>query len=118
MSCGALLAALASQPAAQGQKPQANAPLKIVVLEGEGAVNVIQQKTAIAPVFEVRDRNDQPIAGATVNFVVRAGRATFGGARTLTVTTNAAGRAAAAGSTHPRNVGPSLAPRSSRAVSP
>lgn len=72
-------------------------PLKIVVIEGEGAVNIIQQKTAVAPMIEVRDRNDQPVAGATVNFVVRSGRAAFGGARTLTVTTNAAGRAAAAG---------------------
>lgn len=76
---------------------QANPALKIVIIEGEGAVNIIQQKTAVAPVIEVRDRNDQPVAGATVSFVVRAGRATFGGARTLTVTTNAAGRAAAAG---------------------
>jgi hypothetical protein len=40
------------------------AALKIVVLEGEGAVNIIQQKTAVAPVIEVRDRNDQPVAGA------------------------------------------------------
>ena len=78
---------------AGGQNP----PLRILVIEGEGAVNIIQQKTAVAPVIEVRDRNDQPVAGATVNFVVRAGRATFGGARTLSVTTNAAGRAAAAG---------------------
>ena len=76
---------------------QSGPALKIVVIDGEGAVNIIQQKTAVAPVIEVRDRNDQPVAGATVNFVVRAGRATFGGARTLTVTTNAAGRAAAAG---------------------
>jgi len=83
-----------SVPGAQ-QPPAAS--LRIVVIEGEGAVNIIQQKTAVAPVIEVRDRNDQPVAGATVNFVVRAGRATFGGARTLTVTTNAAGRAAAAG---------------------
>src|SRR5262245_41102160 len=76
-----------------------NAGLKVVVIEGEDAVNIIQQKTAVAPVIEVRDRNDQPVAGATVNFAIRAGRATFSGARTLTVTTNAAGRAAAAGLT-------------------
>ena len=66
--------------------------LRILVIEGEGAVNIIQQKTAVAPVVEVRDRNDQPVAGATVNFVVRSGRAAFDGARTLSVTTNAAGR--------------------------
>src|ERR1044072_6263503 len=78
---------------------QRGGPLKIVVIEGEGAVNIIQQKTAVAPMIEVRDRNDQPVAGATVNFVVRAGRATFSGARTLTVTTSAGSGAAAAGFT-------------------
>jgi hypothetical protein len=73
--------------------------LTIVVLEGEDAVNIIQQKTAVAPVVEVRDRNDQPVAGAVVRFAIQGGRATFNGARTLTVTTNAAGRAAVAGLT-------------------
>ena len=29
--------------------------LKIVVIKGEDAVNVIQQRTAVAPVIEVRD---------------------------------------------------------------
>jgi hypothetical protein len=86
---------LTTGPLSAEQPP--GAALRIVVIEGEGAVNIIQQKTAVAPVIEVRDRNDQPVAGATVNFIVRAGRATFGGARTLSVTTNAAGRAAAAG---------------------
>ncbi len=78
---------------------QPQAGLRVVVIEGEDAVNIIQQKTAVAPVVEVRDRNDQPVAGAIVNFAIRNGRATFGGARTLSVTTNAAGRAIAAGFT-------------------
>jgi hypothetical protein len=75
------------------------AALKIVVLEGEGAVNIIQQKTAVAPVIEVRDRNDQPVPGAIVKFAIQKGKASFDGARTLTVTTNAAGRATATGFT-------------------
>lgn len=75
------------------------AGIRIVVLEGEGAVNIIQQKTAVAPVVEVRDRNDQPVAGAVVRFAIRGGRASFNGARTLTVTSNAAGRAAVSGVT-------------------
>jgi hypothetical protein len=75
------------------------AALKIVVLEGEGAVNIIQQKTAVAPVIEVRDRNDQPVSGALVRFAIRQGRASFNGARTLSVTTDAAGRATATGLT-------------------
>ena len=48
---------------------------------------------------EVRDRNNQPVAGAIVRFAIQQGRGTFAGARTLSVTTNAAGRAVAAGLT-------------------
>lgn len=78
----------------------AQAPaLRIVVIEGEDAVNVVPQRTAVAPIIEVRDRNDQPVAGAIVRFAISRGRATFNGARVLTVTTDAAGRAAATGLT-------------------
>jgi len=100
-----VLAALADAAAAQNSipaasaQPQSSAALRIVVIEGEDSINIIQQRTAVAPVVEVRDRNDQPVGGATVTFAIRAGRATFSGARTLTVTTNAAGRAVAAGLT-------------------
>lgn len=84
-----LVAALHTQPAAG---------LRIVVIEGEDAVNVIQQKTAVAPVVEVRDRNNLPVAGATVTFTIGGNTASFaGGVQTLTVATNAAGQAAAAG---------------------
>lgn len=73
-------------------------PLRIIVIEGEGAVNVIQQKTAVAPVVEVRDQNNLPVANAIVRFTMAGGKqATFaGGVQTITVTTDAAGRAAAA----------------------
>jgi hypothetical protein len=71
--------------------------LRIVVIEGEDALNIVQQKTAVAPVVEVRDRNDQPVVGAVVRFAIRNGHATFSGARNLSVVTNAAGRAAASG---------------------
>ena len=76
-----------------------NGALRIVVIEGEDAVNIVQQKTAVAPVVEVRDRNNQPVAGAMVRFAINQGRGTFAGARTLSVTTNAAGRAVASGLT-------------------
>jgi hypothetical protein len=72
--------------------------LRIVVLEGEGAVNIIQQKTAVRPLVEVRDRNNLPVAGASVTFSIAGGgqgAAFAGGLQTLTVTTNAAGQAAA-----------------------
>ena len=76
---------------------RAQAALKIVVLDGEGSINIIQQKTATAPVIEVRDQNDLPVAGAAVRFGIRSGRAAFSGARTLSVTTDGAGRAVATG---------------------
>ncbi len=80
-----------SKPA---QKPE-SASLRIVVVSGEDAVNIIQQKTAVAPIVEVRDRNNQPVAGALVTFSIQGGgNATFAGASTLTATTNALGQAA------------------------
>ena len=87
-------------PLASLNAQQPASALKIVVLEGEGGVNIIQQKTAVRPLIEVRDRNNVPVAGASVTFTVGGGgqSAVFaGGAQTLTVTTNAAGQAAASG---------------------
>jgi|KBSSwiStaDraftv2_1062776.scaffolds.fasta_scaffold118165_2 hypothetical protein len=72
------------------------AGLKIVVVAGEDSVNIIQQKTAVAPVVEVRDRNDLPVAGVAVLFTINGGGASFAGGQALTVTTDAAGRATAA----------------------
>ena len=95
----AFLTAVVGAQAPQGPSATPPSPLRIVVIAGEDAVNVIQQKTAVAPIIEVRDRNDQPVAGATVRFAIQGGRATFGGAQTLTLTTNAAGQAAATGLT-------------------
>ena len=73
--------------------------LRIVVIEGEDAVNVVQQKTAVRPLVEIRDRNNLPVPGATVTFTIGTGQpaAFAGGVQTLTVTTNAAGQAAAGG---------------------
>jgi len=78
------------------QSPQ----LRIVVLEGEGAVNIIQQKTAVRALVEVRDSNNLPVSGATVTFgVTGQGGATVAGAQSVTVMTNTAGRAALSGMT-------------------
>ena len=69
--------------------------LTIVVIEGEDGVNIIQQKTAVRPIVEVRDRNNLPVPGAIVTFSIEGGTAaSFGGASTVTVATNAAGQAA------------------------
>lgn len=74
---------------------QTPSALRIVVIEGEDAVNIVQQKTAVRPIVEVRDRNNLPVAGAVVTFSIEGGgAASFGGASTLTIATNAAGQAA------------------------
>ena len=84
----------ASSPKPAPQNPQST-NLRIVVVSGEDAVNIIQQKTAVAPIVEVRDRNNQPVAGALVTFSIQGGgNATFAGASTATATTNALGQAA------------------------
>jgi len=93
-----LCSMLALTPFVGGAAQPATGPLRIVVIEGEGAVNIIQQKTAVAPIIEVRDQNNLPVGGVTVTFTIQGGKtAVFaGGSQTLTVTTNAAGRAVAA----------------------
>jgi len=86
--------------AQQPQRPaDASKGLRIVVLEGEDAVNIVQQKTAVRPVVEVRDSNNLPVAGVTVQFTIaRTGggaAASFANGQTaVTVTTDAVGRAA------------------------
>jgi hypothetical protein len=95
----ALMAFVASSIGIAQQRPAPPGNLKIVVIAGEGAVNIIQQKTAVAPIVEIRDRNNLPVSGATVTFSVGGSGATFGTGSTLTVVTNAAGQATAAGLT-------------------
>jgi len=93
---GAALLALGMSvsPLAQSQAPRP-ADLRIIVISGEDAVNIVQLGTAVAPVVEVRDRNNQPVAGAVVTFTLQGGsHATFAGASAVSATTNAIGQAA------------------------
>lgn len=93
-----LMLALTSLIALYAPSQAKTGNLQIVVIEGENAINIIQQKTAVAPLVEVRDRNGLPVAGAVVTFSIQGGGvASFPGAvSSLTVVTNAAGQAAAA----------------------
>ena len=54
--------------------PQAPAPapakLNIVIVEGEGAINNIRQRTAREPIVQVEDENHRPVAGAAVLFLL------------------------------------------------
>ncbi len=88
------------QPGTLAQEPSANIGLHIEILSGDRGINIIKKKTAVKPVVEVRDRNNLPVAGALVTFsspgdgpsVVFAN-----GSRSITVTTDAAGRATTLG---------------------
>lgn len=74
--------------------------LKLVVLEGEGAKNNVRAKSATAPVVEVRDEADKPVAGAEVVFQLPAtgpGGVFHGWMRTQTGRTDAEGKAGASG---------------------
>lgn len=82
--------------------PQAPAPtqLNLIIVEGEGAINNIRQRTAREPIVQVEDENRRPIAGAAVLFVLPdsgPGGAFSDGARSLQVMTNSEGRAIAKG---------------------
>jgi hypothetical protein len=80
--------------------------LNIVIVEGDGAINNIKQRTAREPVVQVEDENHKPVAGAAVVFALAdqgAGGSFAGGAHTLTVVTNNQGRAIAHGF-HPNHV--------------
>ncbi len=74
--------------------------LNIVIVEGDGAINNIRQRTAREPIVQVEDENHRPVAGAAVVFMLpdRGPSATFtDGTHNLTVTTDNQGRAAARG---------------------
>jgi hypothetical protein len=96
-----LIALIALAGVFGGTAPAQNADddLRVIVVEGEGFVNNIRHRTARDPVVEVHDRNRRPVAGALVIFTApQSGPgAVFNGAQTLTVTTDSAGRAVAAG---------------------
>src|SRR5215813_10997170 len=83
-------------------QPQAGTAslLNIVVVEGEGAINNIRQRTAREPIVQVEDENHKPVAGAFVTFTLPSNGASgsfANGARTLTVATDNQGRAVAQG---------------------
>ena len=74
--------------------------LNLVVVEGEGAVNNVRQRTAREPIVQVEDENHKPIAGVAVVFTLPTEGATgsFGdGAKTLMIVTDAQGKAKATG---------------------
>lgn len=100
----AMALTLSTAPPLIAASPQAaGAPkLRIEILEGEGAINNIRQRTARDPVVKVVDENDRPVGGAVVTFTMplRGASGTFAnGARSVTILTNPQGVATATGVT-------------------
>jgi hypothetical protein len=80
--------------------------LNLIVVEGDGAINNIRQRTAREPIVQVEDENHKPVAGAAVVFSLPsqgAGGTFAGGSHSLTVMTDSQGRAIAHG-LKPNNV--------------
>jgi hypothetical protein len=82
------------------QQPSDTADLqyKLIIVRGDNAQNNIKKGRATRPVVEVRDRNNNPVAGVAVTFLLPSSGPSgifVGGSQTTTVVTNAQGQAAA-----------------------
>lgn len=80
-----------------GQTPTS---LRIVIVEGEGAINNVKQRVNREPIVLVEDENHKAIAGASVTFFLpnQGPGGTFAnGTNSLTTSTNAQGQAVARG---------------------
>lgn len=87
----------AAAPAAQAPPPTS---IKLMVVQGEGAINNIEKRVVTEPIVEVRDQENRPVAGAEVVFTTppRGPSATFFGAsRTYSVKSDESGRARGTG---------------------
>jgi hypothetical protein len=75
--------------------------LHIVILEGEGALNNIKERTAREPIVQIEDENHKPVAGASVTFLLQDGGGGAGGsfnsAASFTTVSDAQGRAVGRG---------------------
>jgi hypothetical protein len=83
----------------EAQRPLPSGKLRIIVLEGQDAVNSVPSKTAVSPVVQVVDSLEDPVEGADVTFEVAptgSGGTFAGGKYSATARTDARGQAAAA----------------------
>jgi hypothetical protein len=92
-----LLIGIPLAPPATAQVAQGAAPmLNLVIVEGEGAINNIKQRTQRETIVQVEDSNHRPVAGAAVAFTLPGNGAsgTFAnGGRSITTVTDSQGRA-------------------------
>ena len=96
VAAGILMAGTAVLILTEASAAEQREGLRIVVIEGEDSVNIIGQRTAVPTVVEVRDRNDLPVSGALVSFLLGDGGTASlnAGLSQVAVTTNALGQAA------------------------
>ncbi len=83
--------------------------LHLAVVAGDGAKHNVHEKFRIQPVVQVTDENDKPIQGATIVFTLpsKGPGGTFEhGRHTLTLNTDAQGRAGAYGIQLNKKLGP------------
>ena len=93
------LACLIAAPI-QAQTPAAPTQINIVILEGEGAINNVRQRVAREAMVQVEDENHKPVAAAAVTFFLPGDGASgvfSNGSRSITVLTDAQGKAAVNG---------------------
>ena len=96
-------------PLFAAQEPPAPARLRIVVLEGEGAINNISEHRAKEPVAQVLDDNSMPVKGASVTFLLpeTGPSGEFGGGvRVLTTFVDEKGQAVGRGLVPNQSAGP------------
>ena len=97
----AILIAVETVPRfSQAQEKPGSAQLRIVILEGEGAINNIRQRTAREPIVQVEDENHKPVAGAMILFTLPdsgPGAVFVDGSKTLIAYTDEKGQAKAKG---------------------
>jgi len=91
-----LLATLlaATAPELPGAPPP---KLNVAIVEGEGAINNIKRRTSRETIVQVEAENHKPVAGAAVAFLLPAdgpGGTFTGGAKSASIVTDNAGRAA------------------------
>lgn len=95
---------LAQQPQETPAAPAAQAPapasIKLMVVQGEGAINNIEKRVVTEPIVEVRDQENRPVVGAEVVFTTPPSGPSatfFGASRTYTVKSDENGRARGTG---------------------
>jgi hypothetical protein len=105
MMLAEIVAITYATPPIRAQAPEPK-QLTISILEGEGAINNIKQRTAREAVVQVQDENHKPVAGVAVTFFLAdhgASGVFSNGSRSLTVMTDTNGQAATGGMT-PNNM--------------